>query len=90
MQIGMILEVINPDFPAHAIRFTKDLFFVHREHFAIPQQPSSVDHDGFNVAGLSLVDENGDGPQRRDQMSVTSACDDQIGLAPNLQGSAAS
>src|SRR6267142_3206882 len=89
LQIGMIPEVTEPDFPAHEIRFTNDLFFVHREHFAIPQQPSSVDHDGFNVAGLSLVDENGDGPQRGDQMSVTSTYDDQVRLAPDLQESAA-
>jgi hypothetical protein len=62
LQIGMIPEVTEPDFPAHAVCFTKDFFLVHREHFAIPHEPASVDYDGFDVAGLSLVDENGDGP----------------------------
>src|SRR6266536_5021398 len=60
LQIGMILEVTEPDFPAHAVCFTNDLFLIHREHFAIPQQPASVDHDRFHIPGLPLVHENGD------------------------------
>src|SRR3990172_9165292 len=77
-KIGTRLEESAPGCARDAIGLPGDRGLVQREDAAVSHEPSTVDHDGLDVARLALVHETGDDPQGGREMRLPQIDQDQV------------